>query len=131
MENVDYSLLEESFNPFPIANSTRMAHNEPGNRLNSSLDMSGLSDLGDLELTISASTSNNPSNDMDIPNFLKEMEIEVATERIVDEAERAIPDAVCVSLNLKNRPKRRRQPPKTLNIKSTKGQSYESDDFID
>lgn len=54
-----------------------MADNDP----NSSSDLSGLSDLGDLQLTTSTS-SENPGNHMDMPDLLKEMERGEATEQV-------------------------------------------------
>ena len=70
-ENVDYSLVEDSFNPFPIAKSTELVDRRRpsplGNATNSSykldLSQSGLSNLGDLELTTST-RHGNPTCDL-------------------------------------------------------------------
>ena len=65
-ETVDYSLIEDSFNPFPIAKSTELIDRQRpsplGNATNSTfkldLSQSGLSNLGDLDLTTSTRTGN-------------------------------------------------------------------------
>ena len=65
-ETVDHSLLEDSFNPYPIAKSTELVDRKRpsplGNATNSSykldLSQSGLSNLGDLDLTTSTRQGN-------------------------------------------------------------------------